>query len=55
MAAILFRCPTKGIRVQSWIADALIEDDTFVEVKCIACRRVHLINPKTEKVLGEEK
>jgi hypothetical protein len=31
------------------------EDDTYQSLACVACTRVHLVNLKTGKVLGEEK
>ena len=30
------------------------DDDTYQSLACITCTRVHLINLKTGKVLGEE-
>jgi hypothetical protein len=56
MPAILFRCPNTGSRVQGWIAEDVTdaEEDTYEPVTCLACQRVHLVNPKTEKVLGSE-
>jgi hypothetical protein len=47
----LYRCPNTGQNVQGWSAD---EDDTYQSFQCIACTRVHLVNLKTGKVLGEE-
>ncbi len=44
------------LNVQGWIADdpAERDDDSYEAVECHACRRVHLVNPKTSKVLGED-
>jgi hypothetical protein len=47
----LYRCPNTGQNVQGWSAD---EDDPYQSFQCIACTRVHLVNLKTGKVLGEE-
>ena len=54
MAAILFRCPNTGQRVQGWIAEDVTDADenTYQPVTCLACQQVHLVNPKTEKVIG---
>jgi hypothetical protein len=54
MPTFLYRCPNTGLRVQGWIADDRTERDeeNFEAVTCPACGRVHLINPKTGKVLG---
>jgi hypothetical protein len=30
------------------------DDDTYQSFPCIACTRVHLVNLKTGKVLGED-
>jgi hypothetical protein len=56
MAAFLFRCPNTGLHVQGWVADNGSEDtrETYETVSCIACRRTHLVNPTTGKVLGTD-
>jgi hypothetical protein len=39
--------------VQGRSAEEVTDDDTAYEsVACLACTQVHLINPKTGKVLG---
>jgi hypothetical protein len=54
MPGFLFRCPDTGLNVQGWVADDPTErDDTYEPVTCTACTRVHLVNPKTGKVIGE--
>jgi hypothetical protein len=53
MAAFVYRCPITGQRVQGWIADAG-EDGAHHAVTCLACQRVHLVDPKTGMVLGDE-
>ena len=51
----LYRCPNTGQNVQGWSADELTDDDdTYQSFECTACTRVHLVNLKTGKVLGEE-
>ena len=56
MATFLFTCPTTSIRVQGWIADEVSEDggDAYEPLTCLACRQVHMINPRTGKVLGAD-
>jgi hypothetical protein len=56
MGAFLYRCPSTGLRTQGWIADDPTErdDDAYEPVTCIACTRVHLVNPKTGRVLGSD-
>ncbi len=57
MAPFLYRCPATGMKVQGWTADdpADGESETYEVVTCMACARMHLINPKTGKVLGTKK
>jgi hypothetical protein len=52
----LFRCPTTGLRVQGWIAEDsnTSDDDAFESVTCHACGKVHLVNPKTGRTVGED-
>jgi hypothetical protein len=57
MSAILFDCPTTGLRVQGWIVDYPIvqpehDHEGYEPVTCPACERVHLVHPKTSEVLG---
>lgn len=56
MPSFLYRCPNMSLNVQAWIADDPTEyaDDSYEAVTCLACRQVHLVNPKTGKVLGED-
>ncbi len=48
MPAILLRCPITGQQVQSW---ANHDNDTYEMVECLACRRWHMVNTKTGKLL----
>ena len=51
----LYRCPNTGQNVQGWSADeGTDDDDTHQSFQCIACTRVHLVNLKTGKLLGEQ-
>jgi hypothetical protein len=58
MAVFLYRRPNTGQQVQGWIADDPTEDDpdddgdTYRSLVCLACTSVHLVNPRTGKVLG---
>jgi hypothetical protein len=52
MATFLYRCPHTGVMVQAVVADPTPQGEVFEPVICIACTRVHLVNPKTGKVLG---
>ena len=55
MAAVIFLCPNMGVPVQVWFADDGAENsgETYEGVTCLACRRVHMVNPRTGKILGE--
>ena len=52
---MLYRCPNTGFRVQGYTADENIphDRDAYEPLTCLACKLVHLVNPKTGKVLGE--
>jgi hypothetical protein len=60
MATFLYRCPNTGRQVQGWLADDLSDysdddnADTYQSLPCLACTSVHLVNPKTGKVLGAD-
>ena len=56
MATFLFRCPNTGAHVQGWFADDGSENngETYQSVTCLACQRVHMVNPKSGKVLGDD-
>jgi hypothetical protein len=52
MPALLFRCPVTRLHVQSWVADD--DMDAVQPIQCHACQRIHLVDPKTEKVVGTD-
>jgi hypothetical protein len=53
MRPFLYRCPNTGQKVQTWADDDPEDDDqSYVQVSCLACAQAHLINPETGKVLG---
>jgi len=55
MAAFVFRCPNKNVRVQGWTAEDTSDDDAaYAPVQCTACGRVHYVNLTTGKVLGSD-
>jgi len=55
MPPFLFRCPNTGYRIQGFVADDASDDpDTYEPVVCALCQRVHLVNPTTGVVLGED-
>jgi hypothetical protein len=50
----MYRCPDTGLRVPSF-ESTKTSDGTYDVVTCVACGRVHLIDPATGKVLGQDK
>ena len=55
MASFIYRCPNTGLRIQALTAEEITEGEhTYEAVTCIMCRQVHLVNPDTGKVLGED-
>jgi DNA-directed RNA polymerase subunit RPC12/RpoP len=55
MIPFTYRCPRTGQQVQGWAADDLTEGETYEPVTCTACGRIHLVNPKSGKVLESAK
>jgi hypothetical protein len=56
MAALIYRCPATGTKVQAWFADDVSanEGETYEPVTCLACSQVHLVNRLTGRTLGED-
>jgi hypothetical protein len=52
MPTFVYRCPNTGLNVQGWVADDPTERDDYETIVCTACRRAHLVNPKTGRVIG---
>ena len=51
----LFTCPATGMYVQHWLDDD--EDalgNRYEPITCPACTRLHFLNRKTGKLLGQE-
>jgi hypothetical protein len=56
MTTFIYRCPITGSRVPADAPEPTDEGkgEHFEPVKCTACKRVHLINPKTGKLIGDK-
>ena len=54
MIAFIYRCARTGQQVQGW-ADHLADSEIYEPVSCIACGRIHLVSPKSGKVLEAAK
>ena len=53
MATFLFHCPYTHALVHGYVADQVRDDDVYETIKCTACTRTHLVNPKTGRVIGQ--
>ena len=55
MPHFIFKCPATGLNVQAWSdeEDGAAENE-FEGVICPACTRLHFLNRKTGKLLGEK-
>jgi hypothetical protein len=53
MTIFVYRCPNTGKKVQGWTDDPPVADDAeaYQSVKCVACARLHWVNPRTGRVL----
>jgi hypothetical protein len=53
MTTFLYRCPNTGQQAQARTDDPPVADDpeAYQSVKCIACLRLHWVNPRTGRVL----
>ena len=55
MPPFIFRCPTTGFDVQHWTDDDEDAPQTEYEgIVCPICTRLHFVNPKTGKLLGQK-
>jgi hypothetical protein len=59
MSTFLYRCPVTGYRVQGLIADnpshpTETNGHTFEPLTCTVCGHIHLVNPKSGKLLGDK-
>jgi len=52
MVAVLYHCPNTGFRVQGYTVNETVPSgrDSYEPVTCLACKLVHRVNPKTDKV-----
>ena len=55
MGAFLFTCPTTKLKVQHWLDDDDAPENEFQGVVCPVCTKLHFINRRTGKRLGEKK
>ena len=53
MPPFVYRCPNTAHRIQGYIAED-VGPDHYEPTLCTMCQKVHLVNPTTGKVLGED-
>ena len=55
MIPFVYLCPNMGLAVQGWSAEDVTDDDaeTYETVQCTACAQLHLVNPRTGRVLSK--
>jgi hypothetical protein len=55
MAEIVFYCPNVDLTVQHLLDENLQKSDEeiYESILCLACTRLHFINKKTRKLLGQ--
>jgi hypothetical protein len=56
MVAIVFTCPITEMKVQHWVDDddEAMPDDAYEMIVCKACARLHFINSKSGRLLGQQ-
>lgn len=56
MPPFMYQCPTTGLKVQGVLPDGTDEsddaDDSYRTVTCVACGMMHLVNPRSGRVVG---
>jgi hypothetical protein len=56
MAEIVFYCPNVDLSVQHLLDDSVQQksnEELYEAILCFACTRLHFINKKTGKLLGQ--
>jgi NAD-dependent dihydropyrimidine dehydrogenase PreA subunit len=55
MTQFVFTCPATSMKVQHWLdGDQHAPENEYEAVTCKACTRLHLVNRRTGKLLGQE-
>jgi len=54
MANFVFRCTATGLNVQHQLDDDPdISENEYEAITCLACTKLHFLNRKTGKILGQ--
>jgi hypothetical protein len=56
MGKLVFTCPVTGMSVQHWldVDDQSKPGDCYQSIVCQACARLHFVNRKTGRLLGQK-
>ncbi|MGA7809663.1 hypothetical protein [Bradyrhizobium sp.] len=55
MARFVFSCPVTSMQVQHWLDDDDdAPEDEYEAVTCKACARLHFLNLRTGRLLGQD-
>jgi len=55
MANFVFKCPVTGFNVQhNWDNDPDVSENEYEAIACPACTRIHLVNRRSGKLLGQD-
>jgi hypothetical protein len=55
MAIRIFTCPNTKLNVQLWLEGGVdIPENEYRSIICQDCTRLHFINPRTGKLLGQK-
>jgi hypothetical protein len=55
MANFVFRCPVTGFNVQHLLDDDPdVSENEYEAIACPACTRIHLVNRRSGKLLGQD-
>jgi len=55
--SFIFCCPTTGQKVQAlseWDDEPADDSRRYQGVHCLACQMVHIVNPRTGRLMSEE-
>jgi hypothetical protein len=55
MATLIYTCPSTDLKVQHWQdEDQDVPENEYEAVTCLACSRIHFLNRKTGRLLGNQ-
>jgi len=54
MRNFIYRCPETNLNVQGSVGESEAELKQYVLQVCLACGSVHMVNPRSGKLMSEE-